>query len=104
MSTPVTSASPIIRPLQSVKIKCSIYPFARSFTRAMTVSGITMASHILLVILFSKVIIINLNSIWLFTLRPRNIADFLLAAWLFLGVYSSWTWQHRPILRARCLL
>ena len=95
VSTPVISAYPIIRPLRSLKIKFHGYPFAIPFTWYMTVSGIGIASKLLLVIFFSEWILINLNPPWVFPLGPRHIAALVLAAWLFLGVSSSfnWYWQ-----------
>ena len=53
-SSPVISASPMIRTLWSVQIKCSGSPFARSFNPDMTVSGIGIESHLLLVIFFCR--------------------------------------------------
>ena len=50
---PVSLASPIIRPFRSVKIKIYGSPFASSFTQAMTVSGVVIASQLLLVIFFA---------------------------------------------------
>ena len=53
VSTPVRLASPIIRPFWSVKIKFSGSPFSGLLTRDMTVSGIGIASQILLLIFFA---------------------------------------------------
>ena len=104
VSTPVSSASPIRRTFWSVKIKCYGSPFASSFTRAMKVSGIGIISQLLLAVFFEDWRLINLNPPWVFSHGTKHIADFVLAAWIFLGVFPSCTWHYWLILRARCLV